>query len=348
VTILHTGGYATPHAVLTMAIAAGVGIGALCIGKAWSEKRRGLALAIGVALICGELFGLLMTGERLVASREAAQAPLRAANDAIAQAAERVRQAEVALRAVPTTSPRLTAAMTAKAKADETVASKASERSCAVNCRQLLQAQVDEAQREVNAARLANDSARSRAEATLSAARADLSSLKPPGSASPLADRLGLPGWTLDLLAAALGSIAANGLGCCLLAFGAHGRGHAPANAAPVVKSMQQPEPIIEMEPVKEAPPPVVNTAPPARLQLVGPTASVSKFVVHSLEPDRRGRVEITDLYRAYRTWARDNGQAPLAPAEFGERLATIFEKTGIETEQEADRVFCLGAKLVA
>ena len=334
VTIQHTGGYATAHAVLTLAIAAGVGIGALCIGRAWSEKRRALAMLIGVALLCGELFGLMATGERLVAAREAAQAPLRAASDAISKAADRVRQAEAAVQNVPATPPRLKQAIEAKGRAETLVAEKAAERGCAVNCRQLLQAAVDDAQREVTAAREAAEVMRQRAEATLATARADLAAMNPPASASPLADRLGVPAWALDLLTAALGSIAANGLGCCLLAFGAHGT-HKAAMKPVAVAS----------EPVTAEPVEIIRPAP---LQLVAPPASVTKFVVHSLEPDKRGRVEISDLYRAYRTWARRNGQSPLSPADFGDRLAAIFEQAGLETEHEADRVFCVGAKLVA
>lgn len=46
-------------------------------------------MLIGVALLCGELFGLMATGERLVAARDAAQAPLRAASNAISKAAGR-------------------------------------------------------------------------------------------------------------------------------------------------------------------------------------------------------------------------------------------------------------------
>ena len=40
ITIAHTGGYGTPHSVLTIAVAAGVGIAALCIGAAWAHDAR--------------------------------------------------------------------------------------------------------------------------------------------------------------------------------------------------------------------------------------------------------------------------------------------------------------------
>ena len=43
VTIMSTGGYNSSHAVLTIAIAAGVGVAALCIGAAWSGNRKAVA-----------------------------------------------------------------------------------------------------------------------------------------------------------------------------------------------------------------------------------------------------------------------------------------------------------------
>ena len=48
VTIAHTGGYGTPHSVLTIAIAAGVGIGALCYWRGLGRAPQGCrALARG-------------------------------------------------------------------------------------------------------------------------------------------------------------------------------------------------------------------------------------------------------------------------------------------------------------
>ena len=81
-----------------------------------------------------------------------------------------------------------------------------------LNCRQLLQAQVDAAAGEVVAARAEIASGKKVLEDDLEAARTALASMKPPVSDTPLADRLGLPGWKIDLLAAALASLAANGL----------------------------------------------------------------------------------------------------------------------------------------
>jgi hypothetical protein len=128
VTIIATGGYSTPHAVLTMAIAAGVSVGALCIGAAWSGERRPLAVWLALAIVAGEAFGFLSTAERLIVSREAAQAPLRQATEAHAEASERVRNAETVVARLPVTSPRLEAAKVAKVIADGAAVQRSAER----------------------------------------------------------------------------------------------------------------------------------------------------------------------------------------------------------------------------
>src|SRR5262245_6359069 len=117
-TIQATGGYSGAHAVLTLAIAAGVATAALAIGGAWATRRRGLAAWLIATVIAGELFGLVMTAERIIDSREAAQAPLLAAGELRAKAKRRVDLAEQTLRAVPASSPRLQAAIEAKRIAD--------------------------------------------------------------------------------------------------------------------------------------------------------------------------------------------------------------------------------------
>jgi hypothetical protein len=105
VTIHHTGGYSSAHAALTLAIAAGVGVGALCIGAAWAAQRKGLATWLVIAICAGEAFGFLSTAERLVAAREALQAPLRMAQEAFNQARARVSEAVQAVAALPAASP---------------------------------------------------------------------------------------------------------------------------------------------------------------------------------------------------------------------------------------------------
>jgi len=148
-TIIATGGYWTPQSYLTLAIAGGVGLGGILSGMAWSARRRALAVWLVVVIAAGEAFGLLSTAERLIVSREAAQAPLRQVEQRRAKATERVTAAQGALDALPTTSSRLEAALAAKAAADQAAIDKSAERGCRENCRALLQAQVDAAATEI-------------------------------------------------------------------------------------------------------------------------------------------------------------------------------------------------------
>ena len=66
VTIDQTGGYGTPHALLTMAIAYGIGIGALCTGVAWSGRRKALAGWLVAAILAGEAFELASVAKKVV------------------------------------------------------------------------------------------------------------------------------------------------------------------------------------------------------------------------------------------------------------------------------------------
>lgn len=177
-----------PHAVLTSAMAAGVVAGAITIGRAWRQGRRSLAAAIAVALVSAELFGVLLSAERIVAEREATQANITKGRAARLYAEEQVVRANHALKAANT------AAVTEAAKPG-----------CKAHCRALLEGQVTLAKAAVDDA------------AQLLAANPAVTA-----SGTPLADRLGVAPWALDLLIAALLAVGANGLGAALVAFGCH------------------------------------------------------------------------------------------------------------------------------
>src|SRR6476646_2728041 len=136
-TVIATSGYGAPHAYVTLAIAGNVAIAAVVVGVLWSRRRRILSIATIGCIVAGELFGLITTAERLMAAREAVQAPLQAAAASYANAARRVAEASAALSAVPVTSPRLEAALTEKRAADAAASEKSVERGGRDNCRQL-------------------------------------------------------------------------------------------------------------------------------------------------------------------------------------------------------------------
>lgn len=323
VTIAHAGGYGSPHAVLTIAIALGVGVAALAIGSAWSARRWALTAWLAVAIVAGEAFGFMMTAERLVVGRETAQAPLRAHQDLHAKAARRVDNASASLAGLPATSPRLDAAAAAKAAADQAAIDKSAERGCRDNCRQLLQAQVDAAGREVDLARAELHLRADAAIAELAAARAGLAGLQAPASATPLADRVGVAAWLIDLVTAALGSLAANGLACGLIAFAGHGRRRARAV-------------------VVEA----VDAAPGSSSEIPAPEQA-SRFAFESLFPaDKGAGVDVLEIDAAYRRWCRAKGIEPLPGARFGQALGDLFEGVGIPVAERQGRMIAVGVAL--
>ena len=152
-------GFTSPYGVITLAVAGGLIVGALCVGAAWSAGRTSIALAIAIGMLCGELYALILTGERIVSTREAAQVLIREAMELRGTAARRVDMAEAALASTHR-SDRLERALAAKAAADRAVVEKSAERGCASNCRALLQGQVDAAQRDVDAAIVERDASR--------------------------------------------------------------------------------------------------------------------------------------------------------------------------------------------
>lgn len=198
-TVLAAAKLTGPEALLVAALAAGVAVGAIVVPRA----PLGLALALVAALLAGEAFNLLGTAERVIASRDAQAAAVADANDARRVARERLSRAEAAL-----VDQNNRAAMTA------------AQPGCARECRTLLESQ---------AAKL---------EAEIKDARAALAGAPPAKSATPLADRLGLAPWLLDLIVAGLLSLGANGLAAVLIAWGARcpspwGAGAACPNRAP-------------------------------------------------------------------------------------------------------------------
>ena len=106
VTVLKSGGYQDDGNFLVLAIAGGVGIGSMVLGVALSEGRRWIALATGLALLAGEAFALIQSGERIIAAREAAQVPHRQALERHQKAKERL----AAALATPARGPTLISA----------------------------------------------------------------------------------------------------------------------------------------------------------------------------------------------------------------------------------------------
>jgi hypothetical protein len=195
------------------------------------------------------------------------------------------------------------------------VVAKSGEKGCAANCRQLLQAQVDVAVAETAAARAEIDAKRAAAEGKLQHARADLALLPLPPSATPLADRLGIQGWRLDLFQAWLASVAANGLAGLLLAFAAHGLRHRPA--------------VIDITPALAAAEPAVAEGAPAASPR-DPGHEADLFARTTFRPAKTGRVKLVEIPTAYRAWCCERGLDPLPDTEIGAALSALFSSVGL------------------
>lgn len=269
--IVSQGGYEQTSAVTTLALAAGIIVGSICIG---TNAQRGLAWGIALAMLAGEGYALVGTADRIVTMREVQQAPLREATARNAAARTRLETAEKAHKA-----------------AVDAARDKAAEKGCKQNCAALLQSAIDAAAREVTDARTA------------------LSDAPAPASPSPLADRLGIQPWALDLIVAALLSIGLNGLAAVLIAYGAH-------------------------------------SPRPAERKPDRPTNTITGFLLDRIERAPKSRVEVAALYSAYGEWCRSKGVSALPVATFADALVPVLEGAGIKRRAQGEDVFLVDVKL--
>lgn len=326
-TVLATGGYQSTHAIVTWAAAAALAAGSIIVASAWHDGRRGLAIALAIALIAGEVYTLGATAERIVTSREAQQTPLRDALAVRESAALTLRDAEARLLAAPSTSARLTAALSAKAAADASTRDQASLVGCRANCAALLSQQAQAAESEVTAARAELAVARTQLQGAVDAARTKLAGLPMPASAAPLADRLGAQPWAIDVVLAVLGAVGINGTGGLLLAYGAHWR-----RREEVVKPAPRQEEVVHPAPI----PDIVRLPPP-----MATPEHAAGFLKSTLRPDPGGRISARDLHTAYVDWCRFHGYQP--QAQIGAEIGRLLLGIGLEITPEREIV---GARL--
>jgi hypothetical protein len=174
--VQHAGGYQSDGAPLALALTALLAVGIAYAAMSWQDGSRALASLLALCIVAGEAYWLLTNAERELATRDAIEAPLRAAQQGRLDAIKRLRDAEDAKRA-----------------ADAAAVNEAAKPGCAKNCAALLKDAKDRAERE------------------LSDARAVLGALPPERSTSPLAERLGIASWAWDLILAVLRSIGVMG-----------------------------------------------------------------------------------------------------------------------------------------
>jgi hypothetical protein len=199
------------------------------------------------------------------------------------------------------------------------------ERGCRENCRQLLQGQVDAAAAEIRDAQAALADLKTKAERELADARRAFDGIKRPQSATPFADRVGVAPWALDLLRSALGSIAANGLACCLLIFGAH-------HAVPRVE-------IVTPVPVARRPQPAMAVTPKPVADL---KQHAAQFALACLTPG--GEADIFAIRDRYPSWCPPGERR--SEAEIGQALAALFNGAGIDVIERDGRLIAVGVSL--
>jgi hypothetical protein len=238
--VIQAGHQDAAHAALTTFLAIGGLAGSAIVGLAWRWRLHGLAVSIIVALGCAEAYNVIATADRVVMEREAAQAAVRVKEAEHESAVYAMSHAQKAYDSAKRSASAMAAAEVAKAEAavDDALrvtASQSALRDCRDNCAALLQS-------TGSATRAALESARRRAanidhfpsvvaarrELDVARQRAEISPA-PEASGSALAERLGWAAGTLDLLVAALLSVATNGLGAALVAFGSHGAERRPS-----------------------------------------------------------------------------------------------------------------------
>ena len=174
--VLKAGGYSSGEAPLIITIAVLLTLGMGFAAAAFTDGRRTAALALGVCILAGEAYWVLLNAEREIARREMQEAPTLQAREDRARAGARLDRAEAALIA-----------------ASAAVVSEAAKPGCLKNCAAMLTA------------------SEAAAKAAVDAARAALANTPRVLSSSPLPERLGIAPWLWDLIMAGLRALAVVG-----------------------------------------------------------------------------------------------------------------------------------------
>lgn len=135
-------------------------------------------------------------------------------------------------------------------------------------------------------------------------------------------------GWLLDLLQSALGSVAANGLACFLMVFGAH----RPKTQA---ERVEVPEPVRNEIEIKPTAPVPSRTRTSKRKDSArvpdDPLLQTKAFAVARVSPDEDASINIKDVLREYATWCRAGNVKQLPVEKIASALDSLFgvEKDG-------------------
>jgi len=331
--VMASGGIQSESAPALIAMAVILGVGAASVGTAIAGRHNGIAIVISLGMLAGEAGAMIQTAQRVTAARGASRAPIVALElkrqDALAELAN----AQTAKPQAVDRS-RLSAAEKAKAEAEKAVREKSAEAGCRQNCRLLLQASVDGAQREVEAAR--EDIARQEADQSaaiakrIELAKARVAALPPPQSATPLADYTGVPEWLFDVLEALALSLSINLPATALIALGVK-MGRAPQKAEPAKHAANAI--ILEEVTSSAGREPRPRLPSPKLAKDRDPATEAERFGLAMVRPAENGRLSPADLREAYVAWCQRSGNEPLAVEIIAPALGKLFRSARISFE---------------
>ncbi len=306
--ILETGGYGTPQSWQYIAMSIALAVCSAGVGIASAHGRHAIVIGMVGGMIAGEAFLLIKTAERAIAAREIEQAPFKQAIKHRADLLAKLKAEEAKLNA--DTSKRLEAALRAQEIVNKEIATQAALPGCAKNCRKLLQNRADTAALEVKAARAELKTRQSGLEQEIAQIRSSLAALPPTRSPTPLADRLGVASWLIDVIAAGLLSIGLNVLAAILFAFSGHGWNHKPASK-PAAAS------------------PSVVEAPPRLKPVDDPAQHAAQYALARMQPATGQTTKLIDMITDYEAWCAAQGLECLPQGAIAVELSHLFQGQG-------------------
>jgi len=302
------------HLWLLVALAIGTAGGAVVLGR---SAGRWTLLVIP-AVLAGEASGMLATAERIIRAREQSAGVVIGAQSAAKARKERISDARAALEKHDLEAPKTSAL-----------------KHCAENCKAML----------------------SETRASLSAALDKAYGLpidaEASRSPSPLADRLGIAPWLLDLIAAGLMTIGANGLAVILIAWGAHAPDVRPASnirSPDEISSVtvKKPSKINETGGTKRDESPAEISSNVTPFKRPRPAPLWGKFALEALEPDDGSRVAVKDVVAAYRQWLEARGEPVPPAADCVDHIDRVFRAARIKTDAAEGTIYALNVKVAA
>lgn len=330
-----------PAAAIYLVCALGSGIGGPIVGSAFHRGHAIIGAGLLLFILAGEGYGIITTMDRTVRAEDAAQKPLIQATERHAAALKRLDEANDAVKMLASAEPkslRLDAAKTALSEANKAVTDQSSAKNCLKNCAAMLTATAQAARRELDLAQSAaeNDlrAARQRAADDQSAAERIVKANPLPGSASPLADRIGIEPWKIDIAKAVLLSLAINGLGMGFLAFAFHARSHKPQPTGPDQRNVQRKHPtqndLIDITPTRAA-----AASERARTKrLPSPAAlQAARFGKDDLKLTADGDIAVRDILKSFTRWVDENREPMPSMEDAAAGFRTVFERLGVRVE---------------